>query len=379
MRKILFFLAIGACSFVNAQIYTPGGTIQGNSGNNNLGVGEQNPTARVHIRERDGIGLLLDVGQGSGIMGGGFEYTDYPLELRYTDNNATPAPIVNTLRARLHNSGRFDLGTDFTSYQVLPETRLAIANSMQVFSNLNTYTRLQGNRLSWSNTGSSDFHLSFYNQSTSTDVNVASFTAAGNTFLRGNLGVGITPAHRFHITSVGGDDLLTLTNNGHLTLTNINPTINTASPVKQTYGLSIVNSGWRNHDYAFDITTGHGQVFTVANTGTVHIGYQLNRDIPWDPDGDFSLWVKNGIRTERVKVDIAEENEWADYVFEEDYVLMPIEELEAYIKQHKHLPGVPSAQEVVDEGIDLGEMNKILLEKIEELTLRIIELEKAKQ
>ena len=55
---------------------------------------------------------------------------------------------------------------------------------------------------------------------------------------------------------------------------------------------------------------------------------------------------------------------------------MPIDELEAYIKEHKHLPGVPSSEEVKREGIDVAEMNKILLEKIEELTLRVIELEK---
>jgi hypothetical protein len=59
--------------------------------------------------------------------------------------------------------------------------------------------------------------------------------------------------------------------------------------------------------------------------------------------------------------------------------MMSTEDLEAYIKKHKHLPGVPSAEEVAKEGLDLGEMNKILLEKVEELTLRVIELEKAQQ
>jgi hypothetical protein len=53
--------------------------------------------------------------------------------------------------------------------------------------------------------------------------------------------------------------------------------------------------------------------------------------------------------------------------------MMSTEDLEAYIKKHKHLPGVPSAEEVAEEGLDLGQMNKILLEK---LTLRVIELEK---
>lgn len=54
---------------------------------------------------------------------------------------------------------------------------------------------------------------------------------------------------------------------------------------------------------------------------------------------------------------------------------MSLEELEAYIKEHRHLPGVPSADEVAEDGIDLAELNKILLEKIEELTLHIINLE----
>jgi len=77
-----------------------------------------------------------------------------------------------------------------------------------------------------------------------------------------------------------------------------------------------------------------------------------------------------------VKVDVASDNGWADYVFADDYELMPIDALEAYINEHKHLPGVPSSEEVKREGIDVAEMNKILLEKIEELTLRVIELEK---
>jgi hypothetical protein len=91
------------------------------------------------------------------------------------------------------------------------------------------------------------------------------------------------------------------------------------------------------------------------------------------------MYVQGGIRTERIRVDVANLNGWADYVFEEGYQLMPTEELEAFIKEHKHLPGVPSAQEVVENGIDLADMNRILLEKIEELTLRVIELEKVQQ
>jgi hypothetical protein len=67
---------------------------------------------------------------------------------------------------------------------------------------------------------------------------------------------------------------------------------------------------------------------------------------------------------------------WSDYVFEEDYLLIPIEEVEDFIKENKHLPGVPSENEVIEEGINLGEMDAILLKKIEELTLYVIKLKK---
>ena len=65
-----------------------------------------------------------------------------------------------------------------------------------------------------------------------------------------------------------------------------------------------------------------------------------------------------------------------DYVFEDDYNLMPLKDIETHILKHGHLPNVPSAKEVEENGLGLGEMNKILLEKVEELTLHIIEQEK---
>jgi len=66
----------------------------------------------------------------------------------------------------------------------------------------------------------------------------------------------------------------------------------------------------------------------------------------------------------------------ADYVFEPDYKLAPLSEVEAYTKEHKHLPEVPSATEIEQGGLDLAKMNLLLLKKVEELTLHTIELEK---
>ena len=66
----------------------------------------------------------------------------------------------------------------------------------------------------------------------------------------------------------------------------------------------------------------------------------------------------------------------ADYVFEPDYKLASLSEVEAYTKTHKHLPEVPSASEIEKNGLDLAQMNLLLLKKVEELTLHTIELEK---
>lgn len=66
----------------------------------------------------------------------------------------------------------------------------------------------------------------------------------------------------------------------------------------------------------------------------------------------------------------------ADFVFEADYNLKSLEEVEYYIKENKHLPGIPSAKEVEENGVSLGEMQTKLLQKIEELTLYVIELKK---
>ncbi|MCH8555887.1 MAG: hypothetical protein LAT76_12070, partial [Schleiferiaceae bacterium] len=138
-----------------------------------------------------------------------------------------------------------------------------------------------------------------------------------------------------------------------------------------TFGLIVENDGTSNENFAVKVQTGVGDVFRLSNNGHLYLGEGLNGTY-FD---EYRLYVQTGIRTERIRVDIAEANGWADFVFEEDYELMPISELKHFIATHKHLPNVPSAAQVQEEGIDLAEMNAILLRQIEELTLRVIELE----
>lgn len=92
--------------------------------------------------------------------------------------------------------------------------------------------------------------------------------------------------------------------------------------------------------------------------------------------GGYRLLVKGGMITEKIKVATATSVDWSDYVFEEDYKRMPLEDIEKFVKENKHLPNVPSTAEMMTNGNDLGKTDAKLLEKIEELTLYMIEMNK---
>lgn len=112
---------------------------------------------------------------------------------------------------------------------------------------------------------------------------------------------------------------------------------------------------------------------TSSTNGKIYIG---NTTAYPTTTGDYRLYVEGGILTEKVKVALRNSGNWADYVFENDYPLMPLHEVEAFILKNKHLPGVASAADLAKEGLDLAEMQAKHMEKIEELTLYIIEQNK---
>lgn len=144
-------------------------------------------------------------------------------------------------------------------------------------------------------------------------------------------------------------------------------------PVSRDNQLFIEN-GW--DDYA-PLIWGDFDADQIKLNGKVGVGYGFG-SYPTDAGGvdvsAYNLFVKGGILTEAVRVSL--ESAWADYVFEKNYDLKPLSEVEQFIIDNGHLPNVPSAKQVKEQGIDLGEMAKIQQEKIEELTLYIIELNK---
>jgi hypothetical protein len=100
------------------------------------------------------------------------------------------------------------------------------------------------------------------------------------------------------------------------------------------------------------------------NDGGVSIGSPL-------PATGYKLSVHGKVMAEGVKVDL--QARWPDYVFQKDFQLRELPEVKQYIETNGHLPDVPKASTVEEQGIDLGEMNAVLLKKIEELTLYLIQ------
>lgn len=105
----------------------------------------------------------------------------------------------------------------------------------------------------------------------------------------------------------------------------------------------------------------------LSNTGNVGIG---TSSIP----SGYKLAVDGKIICEELMVELS--TSWPDYVFKPNYKLSPLSEVESFINENGHLPGIPSAEEVEANGVSVGEMNVKLMEKIEELTLYVIELQK---
>jgi hypothetical protein len=117
----------------------------------------------------------------------------------------------------------------------------------------------------------------------------------------------------------------------------------------------------------FIIRINGGDRMFVHPDGRVSIGIAT-------PATGYMLSVNGKIISEEVRVEL--DVNWPDYVFKKDYKLPSLKQVENFIQKNSHLPGIPSAQQVKNEGIELGDMNKRLLEKIEELTLYLIQQNK---
>ena len=157
--------------------------------------------------------------------------------------------------------------------------------------------------------------------------------------------------------------------NSHATLNTTNPTIQLQNAGVDKGFFQLAGDNVRigtnsSNDLGMFVirTNGADQVFVDAN-GRMGIG-----NLPTSP---HRLAVRGSIICEELKVELVAD--WPDYVFAKDYDLMPLQELKSFIDTHHHLPNIPKASDIQKDGFEVGEMNRKLLEKVEELTLYIIQ------
>jgi hypothetical protein len=147
-----------------------------------------------------------------------------------------------------------------------------------------------------------------------------------------------------------------------------------------------------NHDFVMETnsaekmritTTGNVGIGTNSPTGLFHINNSSTSlsplvitGVPTFGTGDtrlFEVKPDGSVYSREIFVQVTD---FPDYVFKKGYKLMPLDEVEKYYKANQHLPEVPSEKEIVENGLNIGDMNKVLLKKIEELTLYTVDLEK---
>jgi len=178
--------------------------------------------------------------------------------------------------------------------------------------------------------------------------------------------------------SVGGNSLLSGTLNVSGS-TNLATTLAVGNNASVGNNLSVTNNATVGNTLSVTSNANVGANLAVNASATIGSDARVNGRVivgnPASTPGTHAMYVNGSIVATEVKV--ALQANWPDYVFEPSYSLPNLNEWEQFISQNKHLPGVPSAAEVSQNGgIELGEMNRILLQKVEELTLLLISQQK---
>lgn len=295
------------------------------------------------------------------------------VKAQWTDNgpNLTTSDNVGI---GLNPYGIFNVkgGTSTTSY----------LNGMAVYNNAGTAIRS-----ALSVTSDDHGRINLYNSSTHLKVFINSL---GSSFFNGgNVGIGTTnPQHKMEVYGSNNAIGIGLTNYGWANTNLIGAEYGTwdngRTNAAGTYFYRWTGSATSYHVgyIGQEINNGHwGLAFkTDSKNSRTHatstrMFIDTNGDVgigTTDPNG-WKLAVNGNIHTKEVKVDLVG---WPDYVFDKDYTLPTLEEVENHIKELGHLKDIPSAEDVTQNGIFLGEMEAKLLRKIEELTLYTIQQQK---
>lgn len=325
-------------------------------------------TANGKVLTVDAVGNVILVNDAVGAAGTTNTLTSSVNTMTSTVNGvAANAPIVNSISNTIAN------GQLTTTVNGVASTPVTLPSGGGVDTDAQTLT-VTGNQLAISN-GNTVTLPSL------TEVDGDVTNELQNLALTGNV-LSISNGNSVTLPSFTDTDTdaqtLTLTGNV-LSISNGNSVTLPSSSVVDT-NTNIYNSNGNLSEDRLVGMNGKNLIFNTGGStnGRIYIGNTTAFTTANFPTttGDYRLYVEGGILTEKVKVALRSSANWADYVFADNYKLMPLNEVEAFVKENKHLPGVASAENLAKEGLDLGQMQAKQMEKIEELTLYVIEQNK---
>ena len=379
VKFILLSFVLGMSSlngFSQKYIYVPGGVSTGIKASNNsyVGIGTATPKTSLHVE--GSIYLPYESSLWIGNVG------DDSNRLRATMSNIAGYATIDYYPTLHFRTGATNSG----SYTM---TLLSNGNVGICETNPTQKLHVAGNGCFSGNLGvgisspATKFHVvgnSYFNGNVG--IGVASpatkLHVVGNSYFNGNVGIGVaSPLQKFQIGTIwtfhdGGTKYIgrnvTYTSSGNVRI--------------EQGGVSSLNFG----DGSISLeTAGTGAVGSlVTTTGRLILTSNGNVGIGTTSPGDYKLKVNGKINCTELVVSLGGlisreeggeegEIEWPDYVFAEDYNLQSLDDVASYIEQNKRLPEMPSAAEVAENGVNIGEINALLLKKVEELTLYILQ------
>ena len=204
---------------------------------------------------------------------------------------------------------------------------------------------------------------------TSNPVGYAGYFSGGKNYFSGDVGIGTTtPAGKLHVNDPASSNTMVL----------ITPKAIGAGDSSSLF-LGEDRNGLYGMYWMYDGAGNLMQLWGKGGTITYGPHLSVNRDNGNMAIGSafatgYKLSVNGKIICTELRVNLVAD--WPDYVFKKDYKLLPVEKLGAYIQENGHLPNIPLAEEINKSGLDVGEMQKRMMEKIEELSLYIVEQQK---